>query len=179
MSGPGTELREACEKRLRALLPEDEAVIAVGTAETRRNLEGDISTAGRWTFLVVTGHRLVHADWGHGENAPHEEIVFDDVARWADGEQYHRYAVTIEYPPVARLERSPGHHFLWFRWGRKVVEHSRGETNLVFSHRDTAAAKTLRNRLESHERPHGSLELEERTRAERTEGSRFELFPRK
>jgi hypothetical protein len=178
MSSPGTNLRKVCEKRLRALLPEDEPVIAVGTAETRRDLEGDIAEAGRWTFLVVTEHRVVHADWGR-HSAPHEEIVFDDVATWADGHQYHRYAMTIEHPPLPRLERGPAHQFLWFRWGRKLVEHNRGETNLVFSHSDTAAAKALRNALLSLERPHGSLELEERTRAERTAGSHIAHFSKK
>jgi hypothetical protein len=174
MPDSGTDLRKACEERLRALLPDDERVVAVGTTETRADLQGDISTAGRWRFLVITQRRVVHADWGR-DGAPHEEIVFEKVAGWADGEQYHRYAMTLEHPPLARRVRVPAHRFLWFRWGTRVVDVDKTETSFVFSHRDTAAAQALRELLERHNHPPGSLELEEKTRSERTAGSPIEL----
>jgi hypothetical protein len=77
-------MKKECEVRLRGLVPEDETIAAVGTAEELRSLGANIGSGGGWTFIVVTSERLLFADWG-SRQSPHEEIRLDEVTHWASG----------------------------------------------------------------------------------------------
>ncbi len=79
---PGTRMKKECEAWLRGLVPADETVVAVGTAEELRSLGADIGSGGGWTFIVVTSQRLLFARWGSTQRR-HEEIRFDEVTHWA------------------------------------------------------------------------------------------------
>jgi hypothetical protein len=52
-------MKRACETRLRSLVPREETIVAVGTAEELRELGHDIGSGGGWTFVVVTVERLL------------------------------------------------------------------------------------------------------------------------
>lgn len=173
---PGQRMRKECETRLRQLVTADERIVAVGTADEFPEPTGDLGVQGRWRFLLVTSERLLFADWSKPDR-PHEDITFDEVARWADGVQYHRYAITMTHPPLTRDEFVSAHRFLWFKWGDASKPGSRSSTTLRFSHRDTAAAKSLRAALEQRHVPHETLLLKEVSREERTRGSHVTLTP--
>ena len=85
---PEQTMKEACKARLRALIPRQEPVVAVGTAEELKALETDIGSGGGWTFLVVTTSRVLFARWDQSDG-PVGEIAFEDARRWADGHQYN------------------------------------------------------------------------------------------
>ncbi|MDP9233717.1 MAG: hypothetical protein M3P01_04085, partial [Actinomycetota bacterium] len=84
---PGTRMKKDCEGRLRELVPANETISAVGTAQELRTLVPDIGSGTGSTFLVVTPRRVLFAPWVSSRQ-PDEQIVFDEVARWADGVQY-------------------------------------------------------------------------------------------
>jgi hypothetical protein len=173
---PGQQMRKECDARLRALVSADEQVLAVGTADEFREPQGDLGVQGQWRFLLVTSSTLLFANWAKPD-APHEEITFDEVTRWADGTQYHRYVITLTHPPMTRQEHVPAHRVLWFAWGNAFEIRTRTTTTVRFSHRGTAAAKALRAALEERRIAHHSLVLEEVSREERTRGSQFLLKP--
>ncbi len=177
MTTAGQDMRKDCEARLRGLVRDDERVVAVGTADEFPPASGDFSSQGSWRFLVVTTDRLLFADWSE-PHQPHEEITFDEVTRWADGTQYHRYVMTLNHPVITRKKRVPAHRLLWFQWGSVLEPRSRTQTTLRFSHRDTDAAGALRVALYERKIPHESLMLPEVSREERTRGSHVELRPK-
>lgn len=173
----GQDMRKDCEARLRALVRDDERVVAVGTADELPQASGDLSSSGSWRFLVVTTERLLFADWSKPDQ-PHEQIAFDEVDRWADGTQYHRYVITLNHPAISREERVPAHRLLWLEWGNTFEARSRTQTTLRFSHRDTDAGSALRAALKERKIPHEPLMLPEVSREERTRGSHAELRPK-
>lgn len=163
-------MKEACEARLRALIPRQEPVVAVGTAEELKALETDVGSGGGWTFLVVTTSRLLFARWDHSDG-PVGEIAFEDAGSWADGHQYNCYVVVVSHPPLIRRERVAAHRFLWLKWGVTHADVARSATILRFSRPGTKAAQALRSALESRGVTHETLRFRERSRAERTRGS--------
>lgn len=79
-----TEMQRRCQERLRSLVADDETVLAVGAADEFARPAGDLGVQGQWRTFVVTGGRLLFADWSRPQD-PHEEIVFDQVKeleRW-------------------------------------------------------------------------------------------------
>lgn len=171
---PAYFTKKECEARLRSLLPADEPVLAVGTAEELPELLPDLGSGTGGDFLVVTPERLVFAGWGVSVVRP-REIVFDDVTHWADGTQYNSYAVVLTHQPMPRREHVPAHRFLWFEWGNAFADVVRPTTIFRFSRPDTNAAKKLRSLLKALPIEHEVLRFAERTREERTRGSHARL----
>jgi hypothetical protein len=167
---PGTRMMKECEVRLRGLVPADETVVAVGTAEELRALGPDIGSGGGWTFIVATPERLLFARWAQPQR-PHEEIRLDEVTRWASGTQYNCAALVLTHPPMTRRQRVPAHRILWFKWGNAEADVTRTQTIFRFSRPDTQVAKALHTALSTRKVAHESLHFEERTREERTRGS--------
>jgi hypothetical protein len=95
-------MKKECELQLRGLVPADETIAAVGTAEELRSLGADIGSGGGWTFIVVTSERLLFSDWGSRQR-PHEEIRLDEVTHWASGAQYNGGALVLTRGSVAVL----------------------------------------------------------------------------
>jgi len=163
-------MRRACETRLRELVPPEETIVAVGTAEERRKLGSNIGSGGGWTFLVVTTDRVFFAPWG-SPREPHECIRLGDVTRWAHGRQYNCYVLVLTHPPITRRQRVAPHRFLWFTWGDDEADVTRTQTIFRFSRPETKAAKAVRASLEERGLPHDILHFKERSREERTRGS--------
>ena len=162
-------MRRACETRLRDLVPREEAIVAVGTAEELRELGPDIGSGGGWTFVVVTAEQVLFAQWGSPEE-PHERIRLGEVTRWAHGSQYNSYVLVLTHPLMTRRERA-AHRILWFQWGDVERDVTRTQTIFRFSRPETKAAKAIRVALEKGEVPNKLLRLKERSREERTRGS--------
>lgn len=171
--GSKDDAGRASEERLRRLVPAGEDVVAVGAADEFPDDAEDFGGQGHRRFLVVTMQRLLVTDWSR--SGADEEIVFDELGKWADGTQYHRYVVTLTHPSMTRNERVPAHRFLWFEWGDAYEPRSRSTTTLRFSHRDTAAATALRLALQAGGASHEALALKEVSREERTRGSHMVL----
>lgn len=167
-------MQKRCRERLRNLVADDEAVLAAGSADEFAEPSGDLGVQGQWRMLVVTESRLLLADWSRPQD-PHEEIAFDEVTGWSDGSQYHRYVICLEHPPMIRMEWAPAHRFLGLESGNAREPRSRTTTTLRFSHRDTDAAKALREVLTDVAVTHGELSLPKMSREERTRGSHVEL----
>jgi hypothetical protein len=170
-------MKKECEARLRALVPADETVVAVGTAEELRRLGPDIGSGGGWTFVVVTLDRVLFADWGSPLKS-HEEIRLDEVTSWAHGRQYNCYALALTHPSMTRRERVPAHRILWVSWGASDADVTRTQTMFRFSRPETEVAQALRIALEERELPDQLLRFKERSREERTRGSHTSLHPR-
>ena len=170
----GRDLRNRFEARLRSHVTNNEPVLAVGTAEEFPSAAADFSGQGSFRFLLVTAQRLLFGDWSRPEQ-PYEDIVFDDVTRWSDGTQYHRYVVSLQHGPLTRDEWAPAHTILWFRWGGSTRPRTRTSTTLRFSHREAKAARALRKALSERGRPHETLLLPEVAREQRLRGSQAEL----
>jgi hypothetical protein len=156
--------------RLRDLVPQDEAIIAVGTAEELRKLGSNIGSGGGWTFLVVTTDRVLFALWGSPEQ-PHECFRLGQVTRWAHGRQYNCYVLVLTHPPITPRQRVAPHRFLWFTWGDEEADVTRTQTIFRFSRPETKAAKAIRASLEERKVAHKLLRFKERSREERTGGS--------
>jgi hypothetical protein len=167
---PGIQMRRDCETRLRDLVPQDEAIIAVGTAEELRKLGSNIGSGGGWTFLVVTTDRVLFARWGSPRKPP-ESIRLDEVTHWSEGRQYNCYVLVLTHPPITRRQRVAPHRFLWFTWGDDEADVTRTQTIFRFSRPETKAAKAIRASLEERCLPHELLRFRERSREERTGGS--------
>lgn len=174
----GTLMKKECEERLRGLVPTDEPIVAVGTAEELRSLGRDIGSGGGWTFIVLTSERLLFAPWGL-PHRPHEEIRLNEVTRWASGTQYNCEALVLTHPPMTRRQRMPGHKILWFEWGNAEADVTRTETIFRFSRPDTQVAKALHSELAARGVAHEALHFEERSREERTRGSHVVLHAEK
>ena len=157
--------------RLRDLVPQDEAIVAVGTAEELGELGSDIGSGGGWTFVVVTADRVLFAQWDRPEK-PHERIRLGEVTHWAHGSQYNIYVLVLTHPPITRRERVVAHRLLWFRWGDVEEDVTRTQTIFRFSRPETKAAKAIRASLEERSLPHEPLRFKQRSREKRTRGSR-------
>jgi hypothetical protein len=166
----GARMKKECEVRLRGLVPTDETIVAVGTAEELRSLGAYIGSGSGWTFIVVTSERLLFARWGSAQR-PHEEILFDEVTRWASGTQYNCEALVLTHPPMTRRQRVPAHRILWFQWGDAEADITRTQTIFRFSRPDTHVAKALHSALLARKVAHESLHFQERSREDRTRGS--------
>ena len=171
---PGTRMKKECEERLRGLVPTDEPIVAVGTAEELRSLGSDIGSGGGWTFIVLTSKRLLFAPWGSPDK-PHEEIRLDEVTRWASGTQYNCEALLLAHPPITRRQWMPAHKILSFEWGNTEGDVTRSETIFRFSRPDTQLAKALHAAFAARSVAHRSLHFEEKSREERTRGSQVAL----
>lgn len=167
---PGTRMRKACEQRLCALVPADEKILAVGTAEYLDSLGPDMGSGGGWTFIVVTSTRVLFAPWRSPEK-PHEEIRFEDVLSWSSGTQYNCHAIVLWHRPISRHRRVPAVKILWFEWGNAEAEILRSQTIFRFSRPDAKVAKAIRSVLEERNVPHEVVRFEEVSREERTRGS--------
>lgn len=156
-------LKRECDERLRSLVGAGERVLARGTATELRGLDDDGS--GDWQFLVMTDRRLLSAHWGHPDR--HEDLALNAVTAWADGAQCHRYLFRLTHVPMTRPQEG-----LTLFGRRSVRDVTRTSTVLRFSRRDTAVASSLRAAFSDLVVPHTKLALPERTRDERTRGSR-------
>jgi hypothetical protein len=166
---PGTGIEKECELRLRGLVPEDDSIVAVGTAEELSSLGPDIGSGGGWTFIVVTAERLLFARWGSAQR-PHEEIRLDEVTQWASGTQYNGHALVLSHPPRTRRQRVPAHRIVWFEWGNGEADVTRTQTVFRFSRPDTQIAKAIRAALTARNVAHELLHFEEKSREDRTRG---------
>jgi hypothetical protein len=175
---PGTRMKKECETWLRGLVPGDETVVAVGTAEELRSLGSDIGSGGGWTFIVATSDRLLFARWG-SRHKSHEEIRINDVTQWASGTQYNCEALVLTHPPMTRRQRVTAHKILWFEWGNAEADVTRTQTVFRFSRPDTQVTKALHSALSARKIAHEPLHFEERSREERTRGSRAVLHAKK
>lgn len=164
----GDQMTRECEARLRDLVPKGEEVVATGTADEFPEPKGDLGVQGDWRLLLITEKRILMADWSKPE-AAHEEILFKDIGRWGDGQQYHRYVMTLDHPPAPISHGSKTS--LLRRWFRKDELRAETRKTLRFSHRDSKAALALRAALERRATPHEDLVLSETSRAERTAGN--------
>jgi len=171
-------MRKECEVWLRGLVPADETIAAVGTAEELRSLGADIGSGGGWTFIVVTFERLLFARWDSTQRS-HEEIRLDEVTHWASGTQYNCEALVLTHPTTTRRQRVPAHRILWFEWGNAETDVTRTQTIFRFSRPDTRVAKALHSALLGRNVAHEPLHFEERSRAERTRGSQSVLRAKK
>ena len=171
---PGIRMKRACETRLRDLVPREETIVAVGTAEQLRELGPNIGSGGGWTFVVVTVERLLFAPWG-SPGKPHESILLDAVTRWTHGSQYNCHVIVLEHPPMTRKEWVAAHRVLWFKWGDVAAQVTRALTIFRFSRRETEAAKTIRAAMNERNVPDELLQFKERSREERTRGSQVVL----
>lgn len=160
----GPRLKRECDERLRSLVRAGERVLARGTASELRAL--DDQGSGEWRYLLVTDERVLSAHWGHPER-PHEDLALQAVMAWADGAQCHRYLVRLTHVPMTRPQEG-----LTLFGRRSVRDVTRTSTVLRFSRRDTAVASALRAAFSDRGVPHIHLALPERTRDERTRGSR-------
>lgn len=175
---PGMRLKKECEARLRGLVPTDESIVAVGTAEKLRSLGPDLGSGAGWTFIVVTPERLLFARWGSPEE-PHEEIHFDAVTQWASGTQYNCLAVVLTHPPMTRREWVPAHKILWFKWGDVKADVTRTQTIFRFSRPDTQVATAIQADLTARGIPYELLRFAELSREARIGGSRAILVRRR
>ena len=175
---PGTRMKKDCEARLRGLVPADEQIVAVGTAEELRDLGPDLGSGAGWTFLVVTNDRLLFAPWSKPD-VPHAEIRLDEVTRWATGTQYNCHALVLTHPAITRRERVPAYRLLWFEWGNADADVTRTETIFRFSRPDTQVAKALHAALSARRVEHEQLHFEEKSRADRTRGSHVVALARR
>ena len=173
---PGARMKKDCEARLRRLA-DGETILALGTAEELQEIGAELGSGGGWTFVVLTSRRLLFANWARPDQ-PHREIALDEVSAWADGTQYHSYALVLTHPPKVRRQHAPAHRFLWFAWGNAQVDRGHTTTIFRFSRRDTEAATALRSVLEHRRLGHEVLHFKEVSRAERTRGS-VDLYRRK
>lgn len=162
-------MKKDCEARLRDLVPADETVVAVGTAEELRSLGSDIGSGGGWTFIVVTPERVLFARWDSPEK-PHEDIRLDEVIHWAHGRQYNCHALVLTHPPMTRRQRGPARRILWFKWGEAEADIVRTQTVFRFSRPDTEVAKTIRAALEARNVPRSCCGLR-RSREKRARGA--------
>ena len=167
-------MKRACETRLRSLVPREETIVAVGTAEELRELGHDIGSGGGWTFVVVTVERLLFARWG-SPGKPHECIRLDEVTRWAHGSQYNCHVIVLGHPPMTRKEWVAAHRVLWFKWGDVEAKVTRTQTIFRFSRPETEAAKAIRAAMNEKSVPYELLQFKERSRQERTRGSHVVL----
>jgi hypothetical protein len=163
-------MKKDCEARLRGLVPTDEHIAAVGTAEELQSLGPDIGSGSGWTFVVVTTERVLFARWDSPQE-PHEEIELNEVKRWASGTQYNREALVLTHLPMTRRERAPARKILWFEWPAAQAEITRTETIFRFSRPDTEVAKALHSALSLRGIAHTQLHFEEKPRRERIRGS--------
>ena len=170
----GTLMKKECETWLRGLVPADETIVAVGTAEELRSLGPDIGSGGGWTFIVATSERLLFARWG-SHHKSQEEIRLDEVTQWASGTQYNCAALVLTHPPITRRQRVPACRFLWVEWGDAEADVPRTQTIFRFSRPDTQLAKALHSALSTRKIAHEALHFEERSREERTHGSHVAL----
>ena len=150
-------MKKDCEARLRALIPNDEAVVAVGTAEELRELGPEIGSA-----------RL--------NSETHYEIRFDEVKQWASGTQSHRLTIVLTHLPMSRRLWVPAHKILWYQWGNAVADFSLTQTIFRFSRPATQVAKAIHSALAERGVPYQPLHFKERSREERTRGSRSRLY---
>jgi len=127
---PGIQMRRDCETRLRELVPPEETIVSVGTAEELRELRPNIGSGGGWTFVVVTDEQVLFALWGP-PGKPHESIHLDEVTHWADGKQYNCYVLVLTHPPMTRREWVVAHRLLWFKWGDDEADVTRTQTIFV------------------------------------------------
>jgi hypothetical protein len=171
-------MKQQCEARLRALVPADESIVAIGTSEELRSLGADIGSGGGWTFIVVTPVRLLFARWGSPEQ-PNEEILLDEVMAWASGKQYNCEALVLKHPPMTRRQRVPARRFLWFKWGDAETDVTRTQTIFRFSRPETQVAKALHTALVARNVSHEQLHFEEKSREERIHGSHVVLHAKK
>ena len=168
---PGVRMKRDSEARLRGLVPPEETITAVGTAEELHKLGPDIGSGAGWTFVVVTAVRVLFVRWASRRSQP-ECIRLDEVSRWADGKQYNCYVLVLTHPPMIRREHVVAHRFLWFKWGDAQADVTRTQTIFRFSRPETKATQAMRVALKEASVPRESVRFKERSRAERSSGGR-------
>jgi hypothetical protein len=143
MTGQG--LRDEFEARVEARLEEGEKALDWGscrdiTEQGTTDLQG-----GNLVHVLITDRRLI---WGPPQRLPFlASLQLDDVDSCAEETVKHRYAIRLTHAPLDRLHTVPAHDLILFKWGDKDVVGSFTTTILVFSRRDTLAARALRVQL--------------------------------
>ena len=74
-------------------------------------------------------------------------LDLDAVTHVTETKKGHRYAITLDHPPLVRLHHVPAHRSLIFRWGNAERLDEFTRTRLAFSRMDTSAAIALRAEL--------------------------------
>jgi hypothetical protein len=169
----GTRVEELSEARLRALVPENEPIVAVGTAKELHEVGRDIGSGSGDTFLIITSYRLLFSELS---STRHYEIRLDEIEQWAGGTQYNRLAIALTHPPKRRRVRVPAHTILFFHWGNAVADVSLAHTIFRFSRPEAKVVIALRSALTARGVPYRSLHFEERPREERTRDSHARLY---
>ena len=126
----------------------------------------------------MTLDRVLFANWDAPQKS-HEEIRLDEVTHWAHGSQYNCHALVLTHPPMTRRERVAAHRVLGIRWGDTEADVTRTQTIFRFSRTNTEVASALRAALEERKVPDRLLRFKERSRAERTRGSRTALHAKR
>lgn len=129
---PGVRQRQASLQALTNSLPQDEPVLAAGTASS--------------SPLVVTTERILR--WGHDRPV---SIPFTHVARCECWMHAHRWSVRLIHEPIDP-RRPPSDARQWWRWhdrraDRRETQQSWTETVLDFSRGHTRAAQAIRGQL--------------------------------
>jgi hypothetical protein len=170
---PAMRMKKEAEARLRAVVPGDEVIVAVGTAAELQTLGRDIGSGASFTFVVVTSHRLLFSELS---SESHAEIRLEEVSQWASGTQYNRYALVLRHPAIRRRQRVATHRILWFRWGNALTDVTVTQTTFRFSRAETKVAEAIRSALVERGVPHQLLRFDEKSREERTRGSHATMY---
>jgi hypothetical protein len=134
-----------CDAAIRERLDADETVIATGRCEDITEC-GSIDSGGAgWTYMMVTDRRL---HWVPYVNLAYAATLdLDAIIRVGEASRAHRYAVTLDHAPFARLRHVPAHRVLIWEWGNAERRDLFDRTRLAFSRKDTQAALALRDQL--------------------------------
>jgi hypothetical protein len=111
------------------------------------NRASRIDTGSASHVLIVTRERIL---WMLEKPQWVTSLPFSSVTRWTEMAQAHRYAMVLEHRDITRLQWVPAHRFLWWEWGNSEAYIPRNRSILGFSHRDTQAARAIRERLAAH-----------------------------
>jgi hypothetical protein len=133
---------DEADRRLTSKREPGETVLARGRFdEPSHDPRADLPTGGH-AHLVVTDRTIL---WT--ARLGDTSLALSTVTGFTEITQFQRYAIDLRHVPVERSEWVPAHRLLWWRWGNAEVLVQASETTFVFSHRETKAARAIRDRL--------------------------------
>jgi hypothetical protein len=132
---------DEADRRLSSRLEPGEAVLARGRFDEPNAPGQDLPTGGH-RYLLVTDRNIRWTT--RGDDA---WLDLASVSDYSEATQFHRYALKLRHAPIERRAWAPAHHVLWWRWGNAEAVVQSSETTFVFSHRETKAARAIRDRL--------------------------------